>query len=136
MGLERQSIDMDKQIIKTDKAPAAIGPYSQAVRVDNWLFLSGQIPINPATSQLVENNIVKQTEQVLNNIKAVLASAGGTMDSIVKTNVYLKDLNDFTAMNEVYARYFTKDFPARATVQAAKLPKDVLVEIDAIAALK
>lgn len=127
---------MIKQIIKTDKAPAAIGPYSQAVRVDNWLFLSGQIPINPATSQLVENNIVKQTEQVLNNIKAVLESAGGTMDSIVKTNVYLKDLNDFTAMNEVYARYFTNDFPARATVQAAKLPKDVLVEIDAIAILK
>jgi 2-iminobutanoate/2-iminopropanoate deaminase len=127
---------MNKQIIKTDKAPAAIGPYSQAVKVDNWLFLSGQIPINPATSQLVENNIVKQTEQVLNNIKAVLESAGGTMESIVKTNVYLKDLNDFTAMNEVYARYFTKDFPARATVQAAKLPKDVLVEIDAIAVLK
>ena len=127
---------MNKQIIKTDQAPAAIGPYSQAVRVDNWLFLSGQIPINPATSQLVENNIVKQTEQVLNNIKAVLESAGGTMESIVKTNVYLKDLNDFTAMNEVYARYFTKDFPARATVQAAKLPKDVLVEIDAIAILK
>lgn len=127
---------MDKKIIKTDKAPAAIGPYSQAVKVDNWLFLSGQIPINPATNQLVENNIVKQTEQVFNNIKAVVESVGGTMDSIVKTNVYLKDLGEFTAMNGVYARYFTKDFPARATVQVAKLPKDVLVEIDAIACLK
>ncbi|MFH1228777.1 MAG: RidA family protein [Planctomycetota bacterium] len=127
---------MNKRIIKTDKAPAAIGPYSQAVMVDGWLFLSGQIPINPATNQVVENNITKQSEQVLSNIKAVIESVGGTLDNIIKATVYLKDLADFAAMNEVYQKYFTKDYPARSTVQVAKLPKDVMVEIDVIAVLK
>jgi 2-iminobutanoate/2-iminopropanoate deaminase len=127
---------MNKRIIKTDKAPAAIGPYSQAVMVDKWMFLSGQIPINPITNQVVENNITKQSEQVLSNIKAVIESVGGTLDNIIKATVYLKDLADFAAMNEVYQKYFTKDYPARSTVQVAKLPKDVMVEIDVIAVLK
>ncbi|MFA5794834.1 MAG: RidA family protein [Candidatus Brocadiia bacterium] len=127
---------MDKKIIKTNKAPLAIGPYSQAVLADGWLFLSGQIPIDPVSNQVVENDITKQSEQVLSNIKAVVESTGGTLDNIVKASVFLKDLNDFAAMNAVYQKYFTKDYPARSTIQVAKLPKDVLVEIEVIACLK
>jgi 2-iminobutanoate/2-iminopropanoate deaminase len=122
-----------KEIIKTASAPSAIGPYSQAVRAGNMVFVSGQIPINPATGEFVSENIAEQTEQVLQNLKAVLNAAGSNLKSVVKTTVFLVDMNDFTAMNEVYARYFTENFPARATVQAARLPKDARVEIECVA---
>jgi 2-iminobutanoate/2-iminopropanoate deaminase len=121
-----------KQIISTDKAPKAIGPYSQAVRAGNMIFLSGQIPLDPSTGQLVEGTIQHQTERVLENIKAVVESMGLTLDNVVKTTVFLKNLTDFPHMNEVYARYFSKNFPARSTVEVARLPRDVQVEIDAI----
>jgi 2-iminobutanoate/2-iminopropanoate deaminase len=125
-----------KQIISTQKAPAAIGPYSQAVRAGDLLFVSGQIPLDPATGDLVpEATIQAQTTQVLTNLSAILAEAGGTLDNVVKTTVFLKDMNDFAAMNQVYQTFFSTDCPARAAVQVAKLPRDVLVEIEAIAAL-
>jgi 2-iminobutanoate/2-iminopropanoate deaminase len=122
-----------KEIISTGDAPQAIGPYSQAVRAGNMVFASGQIPLDPATKEFVPGGIVEQTEQVLKNLKAVFAAAGVEMDQIVKTTVFLADMNDFTAMNEVYAKYFSENPPARATVQAARLPKDAKVEIEAIA---
>ena len=125
--------DFVKEIIKTSSAPGAIGPYSQAVRAGNLVFVSGQIPINPATGEFVSENIAEQTEQVLENLTAVLHAAGSSLKSVVKTTVFLVDINDFTAMNEVYARYFTENFPARATVQAARLPKDARVEIECVA---
>jgi len=124
---------MPRKIIETKEAPAAIGPYSQGIIANNWLFVSGQIPINPATGQLVTDDISKQTEQVLDNLKAIIEKAGGTLQNVAKTTIYLKDMNDFAKVNETYGRYFAKDPPARATVQAARLPKDVNVEIDAIA---
>jgi 2-iminobutanoate/2-iminopropanoate deaminase len=124
---------MKREIVATDKAPKAIGPYSQAVRAGGLVFLSGQIPLDPATGQLVPGDVQVQTERVIENLKAVLEAAGSSLDRVVKTTVFLKDMNDFAAMNEVYARYFGKTVPARATVQAARLPKDVSVEIDAIA---
>ncbi|MBI4713516.1 MAG: RidA family protein [Planctomycetes bacterium] len=126
---------MTKSIISTSHAPVAIGPYSQAVLTNGWLFVSGQIPIDPATDKIISDNISKQTEQVLNNLKAIVEKAGGTMQNIVKTTVYIKDINEFTAMNEVYKQYFTHDPPARATVEVARLPKDVKIEIDAIAVI-
>jgi 2-iminobutanoate/2-iminopropanoate deaminase len=122
-----------KEIIATEQAPQAIGPYSQAVRAGNLVFASGQIPLDPATQEFVAGGIAEQTEQVLKNLKAVFAAAGVAMDQIVKTTVYLADMNDFTAMNEVYGKYFAENPPARATVQAARLPKDARVEIEAIA---
>ena len=122
-----------KEIIATDQAPQAIGPYSQAVRVGNLIFASGQIPIDPATKEFVAGGIVEQTEQVLRNLKAVFAAAGVGLDQIVKTTVFLVDMNDFNAMNEVYGKYFGQNPPARATVQAARLPRDAKVEIEAIA---
>ena len=122
-----------KEIIATEQAPQAIGPYSQAVRAGNLVFASGQIPLDPATKEFVAGGIAEQTEQVLKNLKAVFAAAGVAMDQIVKTTVFLADMNDFTAMNEVYGKYFAENPPARATVQAARLPKDAMVEIDAIA---
>jgi 2-iminobutanoate/2-iminopropanoate deaminase len=122
-----------KEIIATEHAPQAIGPYSQAVRAGNMVFASGQIPLDPATKEFVPGGIVEQTEQVLKNLKAVFAAAGVEMDQIVKTTVFLADMNDFTAMNEVYGKYFPENPPARATVQAARLPKDAKVEIEAIA---
>jgi 2-iminobutanoate/2-iminopropanoate deaminase len=122
-----------KEIIATDQAPRAIGPYSQAVRAGNLVFASGQIPIDPSTGEFVSGGIAEQTEQVLENLTAVFAAAGVTMDQIVKTTVFLADMKDFTAMNEVYAKFFAENPPARATVQAAGLPRDAKVEIEAIA---
>ncbi|HLB59037.1 MAG TPA: RidA family protein [Bdellovibrionota bacterium] len=124
---------MSKQIISTDKAPAAIGPYSQAVMAGNFIFLSGQIPLDPKTGQIVSGDIKAQTERVFENLKAVLAAVNLTFDQVIKTTVYLQDMNEFAAMNEVYGNYFTKNYPARATVQVARLPKDVKVEIELIA---
>ena len=122
-----------KEIIATQDAPQAIGPYSQAVRVGNLVFASGQIPLDPATKEFVPGGIAEQTEQVLKNLKAVFAAAGVGMDQIVKTTVFLADMNDFNAMNDVYGKYFGQNPPARATVQAARLPRDAKVEIEAIA---
>lgn len=122
-----------KEIIATENAPQAIGPYSQAIRAGNMVFASGQIPLDPATKEFVPGGIAEQTEQVLKNLKAVFAAAGVEMNQIVKTTVFLADMNDFIAMNEVYGKYFAENPPARATVQAARLPKDAKVEIEAIA---
>jgi len=122
-----------REIIKTESAPAAIGPYSQAVRVGNLVFASGQIPIDPKTGEFVAGGVAEQTEQVMRNLAAVLEAAGSGLDHIIKTTVFLADMNDFAAMNEVYGRYFKENPPARATVQAARLPRDARVEIEAIA---
>ena len=122
-----------RQVISTSSAPKAIGPYSQAIRAAGLLFLSGQTPLDPATGVLVEGDIGKQTERVLENLKAVLTAAGSSLDRVVKTSVFLKDMGDFAAMNEVYGRYFPNDPPARSTIEAARLPKDARVEIDLIA---
>lgn len=120
-------------IIATDRAPGAIGPYSQAVRAGNLVFASGQIPIDPATGQFVPGGIAEQTEQVLRNLTAVFEGAGLTLKHVIKTTVFLADMDDFTAMNEVYGRFFVAQPPARATVEAARLPRDARVEIEAIA---
>ena len=124
-----------RKIISTEKAPKAIGPYSQAVIHNGLAYLSGQIPLDPASGQLVEGDIAVQTERVLENVKAVLEASGASLQSVLKTTVFLKDMGDFPKMNEVYARYFSANPPARSTVQAAKLPRDVSVEIDAIASV-
>jgi len=126
---------MNKQVISTSNAPAAIGPYSQAVRVGDLLYTSGQIPLDPATGALVEGDIAVQARQSLTNIKAILEAAGTDMSAVVKTTVFLKNMDDFAAMNEVYAQFFVEPYPARSAVQVAKLPRDVLVEIEAVAAL-
>ncbi|MGB7589817.1 MAG: RidA family protein [Terriglobia bacterium] len=125
---------MSKDVISTSKAPAALGPYSQAVRWGDLIFVSGQIPIDPATSQLVGDDVAAQTERVLKNLAAILEAAGASLGQVLKTTVYLRDLNDFGKMNEVYARFFSEQPPARATVQVARLPRDVSVEIEAVAA--
>ena len=122
-----------RKTVSTEKAPKAIGPYSQAVVYNGMAYLSGQIPLDPATNQLVEGDIAIQTQRVLENVKAVLEACGASLGSVVKTTVFLKDMGDFPKMNEVYARYFAENPPARSTVQAARLPRDVSVEIDAIA---
>ena len=122
-----------REIIATENAPRAIGPYSQAVRAGNLVFASGQIPIDPATGEFIPGGIAEQTEQVLKNLTALFAAAGVGLDQVVKTTVFLADMNDFTAMNEVYGRFFSEAPPARATVQAARLPRDAKVEIEAIA---
>ena len=124
-----------KHIITTDNAPKAIGPYSQAVAYNGLLYLSGQIPLDPVTGNLVQGDIAAQTERVLENIRAVLEAAGSSMDRVLKTTVFLKDMDQFAAINEVYSNYFTMNPPARSTVQAARLPRDVEVEIDCIAAI-
>ena len=124
-----------REIISTDKAPRAIGPYSQAVRAGGFVFASGQIPIDPATGEFVAGGVAEQTDQVLRNVSAVLEAAGTRLDRVVKTTVFLADMNDFIAMNEVYGRFFGEQPPARATVQAARLPRDAKVEIEAIAML-
>ncbi len=121
------------KIIHTPDAPEAIGPYSQAVVVDEWVFASGQIPIDPATGQVIEGGVAAQTHRVLTNLAAVLGEAGSSLDDVVKTTVYLADMGAFTEMNAVYAEHFGAHRPARATVQAAGLPKSVDVEIDVIA---
>jgi len=122
-----------KEIISTTKAPAAIGPYSQAVSINNLIYTSGVIPINPVDGTVVEGGIKEQANRVLTNLSALLESCGSSLDKVVKTTVFIKDMNDFATLNEVYATYFTKDFPARSCVEVARLPKDVLVEIEAIA---
>ncbi len=124
-----------RQAVSTPSAPPAIGPYSQAIRAGGLLFVSGQIPLDPATGQMVEGDLAAQTHRVFQNLGAILAAAGATFDHVVRTTVYLADMNDFPAMNEVYATYFASPAPARATVQAARLPKDARVEIDLIASL-
>ncbi len=129
---------MSQHVIATDQAPAAIGPYSQAVRAGHLLFTAGQIPLDPATGQVVPGGIAGQTARVLENLKAILEAAGSSLDKVVKTTVFLKDFNDFAAMNAVYATYLGPEgtpAPARSTVEVARLPKDVLVEIEAIAEL-
>ena len=124
-----------KQVIHTDKAPAAIGPYAQAIQIGQLLFTSGQVPIDPETGAIVEGGIQEQARQSLNNIKAILNAAGTNMGAVVKTTVFLQDMNDFAAMNEVYAQFFQEPYPARSAVQVGRLPKDALVEIEAIAQL-
>ncbi|MCX7781412.1 MAG: RidA family protein [Negativicutes bacterium] len=123
-----------KTIISTSEAPQAIGPYSQAVKANGFLFISGQIPIDPVTGEIVYGGVEVQTRQVLSNLKAILAKEGLTFANAVKTTVFLQDMNDFAAMNKVYAEYLETDPPARSTVQVAKLPRNALVEIEMIAA--
>jgi 2-iminobutanoate/2-iminopropanoate deaminase len=122
-----------KEIIATDRGPKAIGPYSQAVRSKGFLFVSGQVAIDPANQQIIEGDISKQTERVMENLKGIVEAAGLSLDHVVKTTVYLSDMNEFAAMNAVYGRYFQVAPPARATVQVARLPRDVRVEIELIA---
>ena len=122
-----------REVIATPNAPQAIGPYSQAIRANGLVFVSGQIPLDPVSGQLVAGGVAEQTERVLANLEAILKAAGSALDQVVRTTVYLKDMGEFAAMNEVYARFFAQEAPARATVEVARLPKDVRVEIDAIA---
>ena len=124
---------MSKSIIATENAPAAIGPYVQATRIGDLLFTSGQIPLIPETMELVQGDIKAQAQQVLRNLLAILEAAGASADTVVKTTCFLKNMNDFVAFNEVYAEFFKKDAPARSCVEVARLPKDVLVEVEAIA---
>jgi 2-iminobutanoate/2-iminopropanoate deaminase len=124
-----------KSVVLTDRGPKPIGPYSQAVKSNGFVFVSGQVALDPKTGEFVGPDVRQQTERVLENLKAILEASGVSLNHVVKTTVFLKDMNDFTAMNEVYARYFTAAPPARSTVQAARLPKDALVEIDVIASL-
>lgn len=121
-----------KEIIATEKGPKAIGPYSQAVKAGGLIFTAGQIALDPSTNQLVEGDVARQTVRVLENLKAIIQAAGSSLDRAVKATVYLKDMGDFAAMNEVYGRYFAQNPPARSTVEAARLPRDVRVEIDLI----
>jgi 2-iminobutanoate/2-iminopropanoate deaminase len=123
------------ETVATDRGPKAIGPYSQAVRANGFLFLSGQIPLHPKTQEIVDGNVSAQAERVLENLKGVVEAAGSTMQRVVKTTVYLADMNDFAAVNEVYARYFVTNPPARSTVEVSKLPRNARVEIDLIALL-
>jgi 2-iminobutanoate/2-iminopropanoate deaminase len=122
-----------KEIIQTEEAPQAIGPYSQAIRANGLVFASGQIPINPETGQFVAGGIAEQTEQAIKNLSRVLEAAGSALNKVVKTTVFLADMGEFAAMNEVYGRFFKEEPPARATVEAARLPRDARVEIEAIA---
>lgn len=124
-----------KEIVSTENAPGAIGPYSQAIKAGGMVFCSGQIPIDPATGQFVSDVVSEQTDQVLKNLSEVLKAAGTSLEGVVKTTVFLADMNDFAEMNEVYGRYFSENKPARATVQAARLPRDAKVEIECIAVL-
>jgi 2-iminobutanoate/2-iminopropanoate deaminase len=126
-------VELMKEIVSTDKAPGAIGPYSQAIKAAGMIFCSGQIPIDPASGNIVSEDVTEQTEQVLKNLSEVLSAGGAGLGDVVKTTVFLADMNDFQAMNEVYARHFSDNKPARATVQAARLPRDVKVEIECIA---
>jgi len=121
-----------REVISTDGAPKAIGPYSQAIRAGGLIFTSGQVAIDPATQQVVAGNVAAQTERVLKNLAAILEASGSSLEKVVRCTVFLKNMGDFAAMNEVYARYFKHAPPARSTVEVARLPKDVLVEIDAI----
>jgi len=122
-----------KEIVTTDRGPKAIGPYSQAVKANGFIFVSGQIAIDPATQQLMPGDIQQQTERVMENLKGIVMAAGSTMENVVRTTVFLADMNEFTAMNEIYGKYFPAAPPARATVQVARLPRDARVEIDVVA---
>ncbi len=124
---------MQKEVISTDKSPEAIGPYSQAVRFGNLMFISGQIPINPEIGEIASGNIKNQAEQVLENLKNILEAGGSSLQKVLRTTIYLTDIEDYTIVNETYAQYFESHPPARSTVQVSRLPKDVLIEIDAIA---
>ncbi len=133
-----RSMSTAKQVLRTEQAPAAIGPYSQAIQVGNLLFASGQIPLDPATQQVVEGGIEEQTRRVLENLKAIAEAAGGSLSGAVKATVFLRDFNDFAAMNAIYAQYFAADgaiAPARTTVEVSRLPRDVRIEIDLIVSL-
>lgn len=124
---------MKIETVSTDKAPAAIGPYSQAIVVGAKVYTSGQIPINPSTGEIVSGGIEVQTKQVLENIKAVLAAAGTDLQHVVKTTIFIKDMNDFAVINKTYGEYFSQPYPARSTVEVARLPKDAKIEIEAVA---
>lgn len=124
---------MNFETISTDKAPAAIGPYSQAVKVGNIIYTSGAIPVDPATGEVVNGGAADQAEQALKNLKEVLIGAGASLDNVVKTTVFIKNMNDFATINEVYKKYFTNNYPARSCVEVARLPKDVLIEIECVA---
>lgn len=125
-----------KTIISTPKAPAAIGPYSQAVLVNGMLFTSGVIPIDPETNTLIEGDVTVQARQAIGNLKNLIEASGSSMDKVVKTTVFIKDMNDFGKINDIYKDFFTSDFPARSCVEVARLPKDVLIEIEAIATVE
>ena len=122
-----------KTVISTETGPKAIGPYSQAIKANGFIYTAGQIPLDPSTGQILEGDVARQTARVLDNLKVILEAAGSSLDQAVRATVYLKDMNDFAAMNEVYARYFAKNPPARSTVEAARLPRDARIEIDLIA---
>jgi 2-iminobutanoate/2-iminopropanoate deaminase len=122
-----------KEIVTTDRGPKAIGPYSQAVKANGFIFVSGQIALDPATHQLIQGDIQQQTERVMENLKGIVMAAGSSMEKVVRTTVFLADMNEFAAMNEIYGKYFPAAPPARATVQVARLPRDVRVEIDVVA---
>jgi 2-iminobutanoate/2-iminopropanoate deaminase len=124
-----------KEVVHTDRGPKPIGPYSQAVKASGFIYLSGQVALDPKTGDLIGGDIRQQTERTLENVKGILEAAGSNLHHVVKTTVFLKDMNDFVAMNEVYARYFTAAPPARSTVQVSRLPKDALLEIEVIAVL-
>mgnify|MGYP000870832247 FL=1 len=124
-----------KEIVSTDKAPGAIGPYSQAVKAGGMVYCSGQIPIDPATGEFVSDDVAEQTEQVLKNLGEVLAAAGAGFENVVKTTIFLASMDDFALVNQIYGKYFSDNKPARATVQAARLPRDAKVEIDCIAVI-
>ncbi len=124
---------MEKRIINTSNAPKAIGPYSQAVMIDGFLYISGQIPVDPGTASIVEGGIAQQAEMVMENLKAILKEAGMSMSNLVKVNVFVKDMGNFNIINEIYSRYFTDKFPARAFVEVSELPKSVMIEIEGIA---
>lgn len=126
---------MKKQAVQTTKAPGAIGPYSQAIRAGNLLFVSGQIPLDASTGEQIRSGIADETKKVLENLRAILEAAGGSLNDVVKTTIFLKDMNQFSTVNEVYGSFFAQPFPARATVEVSRLPKDVNVEIEAIANL-
>ncbi|MEN2984837.1 MAG: RidA family protein [Dictyoglomaceae bacterium] len=124
---------MTKEVLITNKAPKAIGPYSQAIKVGNFIFISGQIPIDPNTGEVIEGDIREQTKRVLENIKGILESVSCSLNNVIKTTVFLKNLDDFSAMNEIYATYFPENPPARSTIEVSRLPKGVSIEIEAIA---
>jgi 2-iminobutanoate/2-iminopropanoate deaminase len=124
-----------KNVVTTDRGPKPIGPYSQAIKANGFVYVSGQVALDPKTGEMMAGDIAQQTERALENLKAIVEASGTQLNHVVKTTVYLKNMDDFPAMNEVYARFFTLSPPARSTVQAVRLPKDALVEIDAIAAL-
>lgn len=134
MSNQKASLRM-KEIVSTDKAPGAIGPYSQAVKAGGMVYCSGQIPIDPATGEFVSDDVAEQTEQVLKNLGEVLAAAGAGFENVVKTTIFLASMDDFALVNQIYGKYFSDNKPARATVQAARLPRDAKVEIDCIAVI-